>query len=42
MEAAIARIEEAKGRIGELEDKIMEEEAEEKRDKKNSGSRGEI
>ena len=36
MEAAIAQIEEAEERIGELEDKIMEnEEAEKKRDKKN-------
>ena len=38
MEAAIAGIEEAEGRRGELEDKIMEkEEAEKKRDKKNPG-----
>ena len=38
MEAAIAWIEEAEERIGELEDKIMEnEEAEKKRDKKNPG-----
>ena len=35
MKAAIAHIEEAEERIGELEDKIMEkEEAEKKRDKK--------
>ena len=38
MEAAIASIEEAGERIGELEDKIMEkEEAEKKIDKKNPG-----
>ena len=42
IEVVTVRIEEVEGRIGELEDKIMEEEAEEKRDKKNSGSRGEI
>ena len=36
------RIEKAEGRIGELEDKIMEkEETEKKRDKKNPGVRGE-
>ena len=39
MEETAAWIEEAKGKIGELEDKIMEkDEAEKKRDKKNSGS----
>ena len=38
MEAAIVQIEEAEERIGELEDKVMQkEEAERKRDKKNSG-----
>ena len=38
MEATTPWIEEAEERIGELEDKIMEEEeAEEKRDKKNPG-----
>ena len=37
MEAATVRVEEAEGRLGELEDKIIEkEEAEKKRDK-NSG-----
>ena len=38
MEVAIAQNEEGEERIGELEDKIMEEEeAEKKRDKKNPG-----
>ena len=42
MEMAIARIEEAEERIGELGDKIMEkEEAEKKRDEKNPGVWGE-
>ena len=42
MEVAIAQIEEAEERIGELKDKIMEkEEAEKKRDKKNPGVWGE-
>ena len=40
---AIAWIEEAEERIGELEDKIMEkEEAEKKRDKKSRSMRGEL
>ena len=43
MEAAIAWIEEAEERIGELEDKIMEkEEAEKKRDKKIQEYEGRI
>ena len=41
METTTARIEEAEERIGELEDKIMEKEAEKKRDKKNPGVWGE-
>ena len=43
MEVAIARIEEAEKRIGELEDKIMEkEEAEKKRHKKIQEYEGEL
>ena len=43
MEAAIARIEEAEERIGELEDKIMEkDEAEKKRETKILGHEGRI
>ena len=43
MEAAIAWIEEAEERIGELEGKIMEkEEAEKKREKKSRSMRGEL
>ena len=43
MEVAIARIEEAEERIGELEDKIMEKgEAEKKRDKKVQEYEGRI
>ena len=37
MEVAIAQIEEAEERIGKLEDKIMEKEEAEKKDKKNPG-----
>ena len=43
MEAATAQIEEAAGRIAELEDKILEkEEAEKKRDKKTQEDEGRI
>ena len=43
MEVAIARIEKAEERIGELEDKIMEkEEAEKKIKKKSRSMRGEL
>ena len=43
MEAATVWIEEAEGRIGELEDKIMEKkEAEKKRDKNSRSMRGEL
>ena len=37
MEATTVRIEEAEGRIGELEDKIMEKEEPEKKRDKNPG-----
>ena len=40
LEAVTARIEEAEGRIGAIEDEIMEKD-EEKKIKENSGSRGE-
>ena len=39
---AIAWIEEAEGRIGELEDKIMEKEETEKKIKKSRSMRGEL
>ena len=43
MEATTARIEEAEERIGELEDKIMEkEEAENRERKKSRSTRGEL
>ena len=42
MEVATARIEEAEGRIGELEDKIMEKKEGEKKIKKSSIMRGEL
>ena len=43
MDVAIARSEEAEKRIGELEDKMMEnEEAEKKRDKKSRSMREEL
>ena len=39
LDAVIARMEETEGRISDIEDEIMEkDEAEKKRDKKNSGS----
>ena len=42
METTTARIEEAEQRIGEVEDKIIEKEEAEKKDKKSRSMRGKL